>query len=90
VWLVNHRVDFENPFQLCFGKRPAEELYDLQKDPDQIVNVAGKAEYAPSQTKLRARLDEWMRETADPRAIKDDDHWDQFRYYGGAANRTNR
>jgi hypothetical protein len=24
-----------------------------------------------------------MRDTADPRAIKDDDHWDSYPYFGG-------
>jgi hypothetical protein len=26
-----------------------------------------------------------MKDAADPRAIKDDDHWDAYPYYGGAA-----
>jgi hypothetical protein len=26
-----------------------------------------------------------MKETADPRASKDDDHWDTYPYYGGTA-----
>ena len=73
----------EKYFQLCFGKRPAEELYDLRKDPYQIHNVAGQAEYAAAQKQLRARLDEWMKNTADPRAVKDDDHWDSYPYFGG-------
>ena len=29
-------------FALATAKRPAEELYDLRKDPDQLVNVAGR------------------------------------------------
>jgi hypothetical protein len=43
-------------FQLCFAKRPAEELYDLSKDPHQINNVAGHPEYAAAQKQLRAQL----------------------------------
>ena len=26
-----------------------------------------------------------MKDTADPRAIKDDDHWDSYPYFGGDA-----
>ena len=70
-------------FQLCFGKRPAEELYDLRKDPHQINNVAGQPDYAAAQGRLRAQLDQWMNESADPRAVKDDDHWDRYPYFGG-------
>jgi N-sulfoglucosamine sulfohydrolase len=85
-YILDHRSEPEMQqfFQLCFGKRPAEELYDLSKDPHQINNVAGQAEYAAAQKQLRAQLDQWMRDTADPRAVKDDDHWDSYPYFGGA------
>ncbi len=74
-------------FRLCFEKRPAEELYDLRRDPYQIDNVAGKPEYGAAQKKLRATLDRWMRETADPRATSDDDPWDRYPYFGAPAKR---
>jgi len=69
-------------FKLAFGKRPAEELYDLSKDPAQINNVAGKPQYAEVQKKLRAELDKWMAETKDPRAKGETDFWDKTHYYG--------
>jgi uncharacterized sulfatase len=71
-------------FQLAFGKRPAEELYDLAADPCEIVNVAGRPEFAGAKRKLRAELDRWMIETGDPRALNDDDRWDRYPYIGGA------
>ena len=49
---------------LIFGKRPAEELYDLRNDPHQLTNVADKPEYADALKQLRARVDEWMKQTA--------------------------
>jgi len=73
-------------FELCFAKRPAEELYDLVKDPYELNNVAEKPEYAEAKKKLRAELDRWMAETGDPRATNpDDDRWDRYRYYGASA-----
>jgi N-sulfoglucosamine sulfohydrolase len=69
-------------FRLATAKRPAEELYDLRKDPDQLENVAGRAAYADAQRRLRQQLDSWLRETGDPRATTDDDRWDRFPYYG--------
>lgn len=69
-------------FKLATDKRPAEEIYDLKKDRGQINNVADKAEYAAAKKKLRAELDKWMRDTQDPRATKDDDRWDHYRYFG--------
>jgi hypothetical protein len=40
-------------FELGFGKRPAEELYDLRKDPGELNNVADKPEYAMVKRRLR-------------------------------------
>lgn len=72
-------------FRLAFEKRPAEELYDLRSDPGQIENVAGRPGHADSQAALRASLDRWMSDTADPRAAGDDDRWDRYPYYGKPA-----
>ncbi len=85
-YILDHRDEpgMQKFFQLCFGKRPAEELYDLSKDPHQINNVAGQPAYAAAQKQLRAQLDQWMKDTADPRAVKDDDHWDSYPYFGGS------
>ena len=69
-------------FNLATAKRPAEELYDLGKDPGQIDNVAMKAEYARTKKDLRAALDKWMRDTGDPRIATDDDRWDTYPYFG--------
>lgn len=69
-------------FDLATSKRPAEELYDLGRDPDQLTNVAARPQYRAAQERLRKALAGWMRETADPRATTDDDRWDRFPYYG--------
>jgi hypothetical protein len=68
-------------YDLSFAKRPSEELYDIAKDPHQVVNVADRAEYAAAKKQLRARLDEWMKATADPRAAGDTDVFDKYPYY---------
>jgi len=80
--------DMARFFQLAFAKRPAEELYDLAKDPGELHNVADQSGYAAIKKKLRADLDHWMRETGDPRAInEDDDRWDHYPYFGAPAKR---
>ncbi|MCX7885816.1 MAG: sulfatase [Verrucomicrobiae bacterium] len=68
-------------FQLVFGKRPAEELYDLTKDPAQIHNVANNPAYAETLKQLRQRVTAWMQSTDDPRAKGDTDFWDRAPYY---------
>lgn len=85
-FILEHKAEpaIETYFKLNFAKRPAAELYDLRRDPDQIRNVAGMPEYAEAESRLRIRLEEWMKQTADPRAIQEhDDRWDKYPYYGG-------
>jgi uncharacterized sulfatase len=69
-------------FELACGKRPAEELYDLAKDPFQMTNVADRPGYAGVKKELRADLERWMKDTADPRAAGQDDRWDRYPYFG--------
>ena len=45
--------------------RPTEELYDLQTDPLQLVNVASVPSYEEDLVEMRNTLGEWMEETGD-------------------------
>jgi hypothetical protein len=71
-------------FDLATRKRPAEELYDLRKDPQQLENAAGKREYAGAKAVLQTALINWMRQTNDPRAAANADPWDRYPYFGAA------
>ena len=71
-------------WDLSFGKRPEEELYDCKKDPEQLNNVAGDPAYADTKKKLAARLMENLKLTGDPRATGDGDQFDKYPYLGGA------
>ena len=73
---------FKRFYDLAFAKRPAEELYDLEKDPGQIVNLAGKAEYGEIRQKLASQLSDYLTQTGDPRALGKDAPWDYYPYYG--------
>ena len=83
-YILEHQEDVgaKAAFALGFGKRPAEELYDLRKDPHELRNVAHAAEYSAVKSRLRAELDGWMAKTRDPRATEDDDPWDRYPYFG--------
>ncbi len=48
-----------------FGKRPAEELYDMEKDPHQINNLADDPKYAGELKRHRDLLAAWIKETGD-------------------------
>lgn len=79
------RPDIQPFFELNFGKRQAEELYDLSCDPDQVRNLAADPRHAAVKAQLSARVDRWMRETDDPRVDPNDDAWDRYPYFGGKA-----
>ncbi len=83
-FLLRHFEDpvYAKQVALIFGKRPAEELYDLVKDPHQLVNLAGDAQYKMALGDLRSRVDLWMKETGDPRLDPNYNGWDTFPYYG--------
>ena len=68
-----------------FDKRPAEELYDLRSDPHQLTNVATQPAYAAALKELRARVDEWMKQTHDPRLDPAYDGFEAYPYYGRAS-----
>lgn len=51
--------------QFWFGKRPQEELYDLEKDPFQINNLALQADYQKELKRHRNILNDWIKETDD-------------------------
>ena len=50
---------------LLANPRPAIELYDVDNDPDQLQNLAGKDCHKEIQAQLIALLDQWTKETAD-------------------------
>jgi arylsulfatase A-like enzyme len=70
-------------FELCFAKRPAEELYDLAKDPEQLRNVAADPAYAERRAELAARLNAELEASADPRIAGEGDRFDEHPYLGG-------
>ena len=81
-----HDPSFAKFIALIFGRRPAEELYDLARDPHQLNNVAAAPDYAAALSHLRGRVDKWMQSTSDPRLDPTYDGWDTFPYYGKATS----
>jgi len=55
------------PVQALFmaPRKPDEELYDLEKDPYEINNLAGSARYGTILEQMRRILDEWIEQTGD-------------------------
>jgi uncharacterized sulfatase len=74
-------------FDLGFAKRPAEELYDLRNDPDQVVNVAGDPKYAEYKRKFSAQLMDVLQRANDPRVQGDGSTFDKPPYAGPVERR---
>ena len=84
--LMDRKDAYAKHHQWAFGKRPAEELYNLRSDPGQIDNVASLADYAKIRRDLSDRLERYTKETGDPRALGKDAPWDYYPYYGRRKN----
>ena len=84
IWDMRETPAGRKIYDLSFGKRPAQELYDLAKDPEQLVNVAGQAEYSDRLRKLDAQLRQELADSQDPRAANEASKMDQAgKYLGG-------
>ena len=57
------------PALFLADKRPPEELYNLELDPDEINNVAEDPDYAKRLEGMRGILDQWVKDTGDKGAI---------------------
>ncbi len=80
--LVNKHEEKMKPlFELSFGKRPAEELYDLNKDPHQMNNIAQASESRKVLKELSSKLTEHLKETGDPRELGGEMKWINADYF---------
>ena len=65
-------------WQHSFGKRPAEQLFDLTSDPDCVVNLAANPDFAEKLAALRETLISELKKQNDPRALGQGDIFDQY------------
>ena len=82
AWMVRQfaEEDWEWHYNYAFGKRPAEELYDLRNDPDETVNLADDPGYAGQKRELAARLLKILADAKDPRVLDDGGTFDRPPY----------
>jgi arylsulfatase A-like enzyme len=76
-----HRKNPTDKFwQLCFGKRAVEELYDLTRDRDCLNNLAESAASEFERTSLKARLFSELKAQGDPRMFGQGDVFDRYEH----------
>lgn len=64
------------------AKRPAEELYLLKDDPEQLHNLAADRRYDDLKNQLAKRLFDELQRSGDPRVGSHADIFDSYPYYG--------
>lgn len=60
------RCVFDGKHKLVINLIDSDELYDLEKDPEEMVNLIGSAEYAEVRNHLHDRLLQWINDSRDP------------------------
>jgi uncharacterized sulfatase len=74
--------NYKRLFDLAFGSRPAEELYDSKSDPYQMSNIADNPAYVKIKEELAHRLRKELLATDDPRAHGKGEIFDEYAIYG--------
>ena len=77
---MNRRRINTGIWELNFGKRVEEELYNITTDPSCMINLAGDPEYADLVNSLHEQMENELRDQNDPRILGNGDIFDQYPY----------
>lgn len=67
-------------WDLNFGKRPEEEMYQISKDPECMINLAGEQGLADIQSNLITQMTDKLKEDDDPRILENGDIFENYPY----------
>lgn len=68
-------------WEMSFGKKPQEELYDLDADPECICNLAEEKDYEQLKERLKNKLFKELERQGDPRLGPDGDIFDRYPFH---------
>ncbi|PCJ60537.1 MAG: sulfatase [Planctomycetota bacterium] len=73
AWMIHNRnnKELKESYELGFGKRPGEELYDLKKDPNYLNNLSKDNEYKSIKESLSKQLMDELENQGDPRLVEE-------------------
>ena len=71
IWRLAEAGALDGPARGLIEPRGAEELYDLQSDPDEIVNLAVTGQAMAELVRLRTALDDWLGRAGDLGAMEE-------------------
>ncbi len=80
TWYLNNYCNpaYASFMDLAFAKRPYEELYDLEADPDELTNLAVVPAYQDLRQQLATQLESILTETNDPRMAEGVSLFDRY------------
>ena len=77
-------------WQLNFGKRVEEELYNISEDPFCMNNLADNEKFSGIKVRLETEMKEKLTQQNDPRILGNGDIFDNYEYSGAVRNYYNR
>lgn len=80
--MIKDSAKWTKLFAEGFGKRPAEQLYDIQRDPGCTTNLAADPTYDSVKDVLEAQLKGLLTQEGDPRMLGYGDVFDGYPRYG--------
>lgn len=82
-YLIAHRSDSSvaKYLLLAVDKRPAEELFDIRSDPACLKDLAADPQYAHVRLRLAKQMNDYLRQTDDPRVTGNGDVWESYPRY---------
>ena len=70
-------------FRLAVELRPEEELFDVRRDPGNLVNLVDDPAFTDIKERLAKELNETLRSTGDPRMTGGAEIWESYERYSG-------
>lgn len=81
-WMIQNKDDDSGKLlEASVGFRPAEEMFDVEKDRDCMNNLAQNPEYKGLKEKMNKILMDQLKKDGDPRVTGNGDIWETYRRY---------
>lgn len=83
TWMIEHRADptVQPLFEAAFGKHPAEELFDIRKDPGCLTDLSTSAPHRNLMREFRRTLNLQLQAQGDPRLGPNPNIWESYPRY---------
>jgi len=85
-FLLEKKEEWPQQFDLAYSKRPAEQLYDIKKDPGCTNNIAEDSAYLEVKKELSQILEDDLKKQGDPRIFGKGDIFESYPRFGGMRN----